>query len=307
LFSDVSSYIDKLSKLLMVKFSDNHEEFFVDPYLLYLSGEKDVTNLNFENKHPYLLDMSNTFERSLDSDSYIELLHFDLRSKLMSELLLEFKNLNVIEFTQAVIAKHNSEHVTLSSANLQIEDKEIALSKWGHNTPSPENLKVTPLNNTGFKGQFSTTEDEWKAVWYYLALELDITLRALQYTRLGYDSSKYPELQGCYDYWLERQLNIYFSHEKDSLFLHNNYIKDFTLKGENPMLRELLEDILYVMLNLILAKKISETSANTSIEDCIKSHYEEYSEGYSYLKAIRMYNFNNYTSTEMLNMIGSQR
>lgn len=139
-----------------------------------------------------------------------------------------------------------------------------------------------------------------------MALELDIILRALEFIRLGYNSSQFPDLQLYYDFWLERQLNIYFSHEKESLFLDNHYIKDFTLKGVNPMQRELLEDVLYVMLNLILARKISETSANTSIEDCIKSHYEEYSEGYSYLKAIRMYNFNNYTSSVMLKRMASQ-
>lgn len=82
--------------------------------------------------------------------------------------------------------------------------------------------------------------------------------------------------------------------------MNNHYIRDFTLKGENPMQRELLEDTLYVMLNMLLAKKIAELSANTSIEDCIKSHYIEYSEGYGYLKAIRMYTLNNYYSTEML-------
>ena len=136
-----------------------------------------------------------------------------------------------------------------------------------------------------------------------MALELDILLRALDYVRLGYDSSKDPLLEKCYYYWTKRQLSNYFSHEKNSLFLHNHYIKDFTLYGENPMLRELLEDILYVMLNLILAKKITANLANTSLEDCIKSHYVEYSEGYSYLKAIRMYNLNNYTSTDILKRI----
>lgn len=138
-----------------------------------------------------------------------------------------------------------------------------------------------------------------------MALELPFILRALEYIRLGYDSSKYPNLEGSYVYWLDRQLNIYFGGEIITLFKHNNYVKDFTLKGENPMYREVLEDVLYVMLNLILAKKILEASANTSIEDSIKSHYEEYSEGYSYLKAIRMYNLNNYISTDLLKMISS--
>jgi hypothetical protein len=136
-----------------------------------------------------------------------------------------------------------------------------------------------------------------------LAIELDIILRALEYIRLGYDSSKYPVLEESYVYWLDRQLHVYFEGDMDTLFKYNNYIKDYTLKGENPMYREVLEDVLYVMLNLILAKKILEASANTSIEDSIKSHYEEYSEGYSYLKAIRMYNLNNYISTDLLKKI----
>lgn len=103
-----------------------------------------------------------------------------------------------------------------------------------------------------------------------------------------------------------RQLKIYFSHEKYSLFSDNVYVKDFTLKGVNPMQRELLEDNLYVMLNLLLAKKITENSSKMNLKNIIESHYEEYSEGYSYLKAIRMYNINNYMSSDMLSMIRNQ-
>ena len=80
------------------------------------------------------------------------------------------------------------------------------------------------------------------------------------------------------------------------------------------MLRELLEDILYVQLNLILAQKIVETLANIDLESLdrgsidskisiiIADHCLEYAEGYKYLDLLRMYALNNYTSETMLKM-----
>jgi hypothetical protein len=78
------------------------------------------------------------------------------------------------------------------------------------------------------------------------------------------------------------------------------------------MLRELLEDILYVLLNLILAKKIVDSLNSIDLESLdyssiqgqittvIVDHYIEYAEGYKYLELIRMYALNNYTSESVL-------
>lgn len=130
MFEEVSSYNFKLLEAFRVEFPENDTGHILDPCLLYLSGEKDVTSIF--SKYPYLGDMANTFElysdEDSDGDSYIELIGLNLESKLMSELELEFKNLNTIEFLQAVISKHNSKHVTLSPVYLQKEDKEKCLS-----------------------------------------------------------------------------------------------------------------------------------------------------------------------------------
>jgi hypothetical protein len=160
LFQVVDSYIHKLSKILMVKSLYNNSEYILDPYLLYRSHEKDGTD--FHNKYPYLGNIMNSFvsEGPLSGEDYKEILRSILGSILMSELELEFKNLNETEFIGAVIAKHNSNHVTLSPVDLQREYKEKALLKIGHNTPSLENPAVTPLDNTAFKYGYGTIKEE---------------------------------------------------------------------------------------------------------------------------------------------------
>jgi hypothetical protein len=164
LFKDIDTYIHKLSRILKIKSLD--DESFIDPYLLYRYHEKDGTNLFFDNKYPYLNSMRNIFapKPHLSGEDCIRMLRFNSGSNLMSKLELEFKNLNATEFIRAVIAKHNSEYVTLSPVGLHRDDKEKALLKIGHNTPSPENPEVTPLDNTMFKDAFSTEVEEWKAV-----------------------------------------------------------------------------------------------------------------------------------------------
>jgi len=314
LFDTAFSYIEGLSQELQVKDLHNYSEYLVDPCHLYRSDEKDDNNWVIENKYPYISDILATFRPSsdpkVDELKVEQLLDLKLKPELMSKLKLEFNSLhkfelNQVEFIREAIIKHNSEYVTLCPEHLQIKDKEIALSKLGHNTPSPENFTATPFDNTKFENIFNNEEEEWKAVWLFLAAELDIALRVLYYVRSDANGSMGAELASDYSFWLTRQLTVYLSHEKESLFEKNNYVRDFfALGGENPMHRELLEDILYVQLNLLLAKRIIEKSANLSVKDCIIAHYKEYSEGYSYLKALRMYNINNYYSNEMLYYIG---
>jgi hypothetical protein len=165
LFKAIDTYIHKLS--IMLKIKSLYDEDFIDPYLLYRYHEKDGTDLIFDYKYSYLDYIWDSFvpESHLSGEDYIRMLRLNLGSNLMSKLELEFKNLNATEFIRAVIAKHNSEHVTLSPVGLHRDDKEKALLKIGHNTPSPENPAVTPLDNTAFKyGFISTVEEEWKAV-----------------------------------------------------------------------------------------------------------------------------------------------
>jgi len=302
LFYNSISYIEILNKRLEAKNTSNHSGSILNPYLLYGSGKIDVTNSLIRNNFPYLIRMENTFK--LSSSVSLKLAQpsdLNLGSKLMAELQLEFKDLKGIPFIQAVMAKHNSVFVTVGlTISVQTWPKKTALFHWGQNTPSPSRPDVTPFDNTPFKWQMRNTEEEWKAIWAFLALEFDVSYRALQYMKLEGKGAEAAKLKPCYDFWFSRQLVVYFSHERDSLFRDNMYVKDWTLMGENPMLRELLEDNLYVQLNLLLAKRIIENSGNLSIEECIDAHYKEYAVGYNFLKELRLYNFNNYTSTVML-------
>jgi hypothetical protein len=117
LFNDLGSYIGELLV--------NLNEYLDDPYLLYPSADKSGTDLIFNGKYPYLKDMLDTLDQSL----YPSVIELDL-DQLEIDSQLKKKNFhNTMEFLQAAIAKHNSEYVTLSPGNLQIVEKEIALSK----------------------------------------------------------------------------------------------------------------------------------------------------------------------------------
>lgn len=141
MFDDVYSYIRKLSLDLGIKFPRWDQNFVLDPVLLYKLDGEDVTPSHLGTKYPYLRRMEKAFD--LDdkhSKSGYDLL-YNLSSESYDKFILESedKNLDRIELLQAAIAKHNSEYVTLSPANLQIEEKELALKLWGQNTCSPDN------------------------------------------------------------------------------------------------------------------------------------------------------------------------
>jgi hypothetical protein len=81
----------------------------------------------------------------------------------------------------------------------------------------------------------------------------------------------------------------------------NSYIPDFTLN--DVITRELYEDILYILLNLLLANKIignisleNSLNNNNKFFDIIQDHYADpvNKDGYSCLKNLRLYKVNNY-------------
>jgi len=88
----------------------------------------------------------------------------------MARLQAGYKDLTDLELYQFSFRFHNWKQAKLGrSWDIQSEFKLTALKLSGHNTPSPSNLNATPLDNTAFKGQMRNAEEEWKAIWAYLA------------------------------------------------------------------------------------------------------------------------------------------
>ena len=117
----------------------------------------------------------------------------------------------------------------------------------------------------------------------------------------GFSSTQFKQ---AYDYLIVR--NFFIFGVNNSYFEDKNkYIQDFTL--DNVIYRELCDDFLYILLNLLLANKIIgnialENSLNNDnkyfyiLKDIIKDDYAENKDGYSWLKSLRRYKINNYLS-----------
>lgn len=130
----------------------------------------------------------------------------------------------------------------------------------------------------------------------------------LEYINTSFNSIKFKQ---AYYYVIHRQFKI---NQFTSLSLDekNKCILDFT--SYDLIYRELSEDLLYILLNLLLANEIVgniglENSLNNDnkffdiLKDIIKDHYDdpENKEGYSCLKNLRWHFVNNYLTEYQIN------
>lgn len=253
---------------------------------------KDFNLRSIHIKYPVLISI----ETDLDLDAF-------------DEVFIDFKLLS------ECIVKHNS-RIKMAPKNHSLKDKESYLIWRGFNTPSPKDVTITPLDNTLYKDKNSIDPLDlyinWKVSSFMLIKEYYILIKCKLYmeslisnTPLLEDKSEY-EL--AYNYWKKRQFiitNLYTEiNVNDSIYL-NNYIKDFS--NENILYREICEDIVYVMLNILLAKSIIDninikdyTNKNeefkSKLQYIIEDHYIKNKEGYKCLKDLRLYSCRHHCS-----------
>lgn len=179
----------------------------------------------------------------------------------------------------------------------------------GLNTPSLENITVTPMENTsvGMEIENPDKPDQIYLLWgvssAYLIKEFNIRIKAKLYLDNLENNSKFnsSEYKEAYNYYIKRQFFITPVDFENK----NKYIVDFTIFDN--IYRELSEDLIYILLNLILANnilgnyKLEESLNNENqffkiLENIIQDHYIEYKERYIYLNNLRWYICNNYLS-----------
>lgn len=215
------------------------------------------------------------------------------------------------------ISRHNKnlKFSSISDKNLLEKFKE-----WrGHNTPKPSLLNITPFHNTGF-GIYSNNYDQWRECTLMLILEYNYLKKSFLYMVSDKENSLSPEFKNCYIYWEVRQAMFYeisysFFNKlnEGNVVLGNNYIPIFTLDKEN-LHREILEDFLYVALNILLAKAILENTKliqNLNNEELyfeelnkiFKEHFINYKVEYDYLYKLREHLALNYFSLDELNKL----
>uniref|UniRef100_UPI0030E3CE27 hypothetical protein n=1 Tax=Dematophora necatrix TaxID=2751867 RepID=UPI0030E3CE27 len=241
-------------------------------------------------------------------------LHIDLEASyadITDEKIVLDETSYLIPELSNLIFNHNKNLLIPESSKYLVEKKKII--EWlSYNTPIVNNPTITPLVGTSLGNEYPIPNllyEDWIVTSTYLLSEYNIWKKALYYLENKNPDSISIEFKQAYNYFIlrqfkMRQININPFDEK------KRYILDFTLK--DVIYRELCEDILYILLNLLLANKIIgnialENSLNNKnnfldiLKDVIKDHYDENKEGYSCLKDLRWYNLNNYWTEYEIN------
>jgi hypothetical protein len=197
-----------------------------------------------------------------------------------------------------LIAEHNKKLDMPGLNELSVEKQKII--DWrDYNTPSLKNVLTTPMVGTMFEKLERSNPlfiyNEWVIASHYLLKEYGIWIKVKLFLENGslnnslYNSIEYKQ---AYHYFLKRQFNIYGI----GVFKKKNYAVDYTLY-EN-IYRELSEDLLYILLNLLLANEIigninleeslkNKDSFNLILTSIIKNHYDEYNDAYKSLEYLK--------------------
>lgn len=226
------------------------------------------------------------------------------KNKLQEEMFLEVRPFIVsIKQYNSIIKNHNIK-VNMPKLNEFLLEKQAYLEWRGYNTPSLNNLKITPLFGTGFYTEISYNSDslpssvynQWKVASYLLILEYNILKKALYYME-NENLSLSGEYKESYFYWMNRQIDFQGFKLESQRFLI-----DYTIDRDS-LYREVCEDYLYVLLNIILANSIinnSELKLSINneklffdlLKSIIKLHYDEYKKEYICLNELRKFSSN---------------
>jgi hypothetical protein len=294
---------EKLASILNKYNLDNGDIY---EYAILHKNMNKFKNLNFKD-----LD-------SLMKKDFPQLCEFNLDLKSLMDYPSDFKLITDDKITldedrtylkselSNLILNHNKNLIIPSPKDFP-EEKAKMIDWLSYNTPIKDNTIITPMTGTGL-GQDQAVAlikyNEWIIASSYLLTEYNIWKKVLYYLENKNHGSISIEFKQAYDQYIYRQFTSVLNLEPGNMD-ENIYILDFTLN--DVITRELYEDILYILLNLLLANKIIgnislENSLNNNnkffdiLKDIIKDHYADpvNKDGYSCLKNLRWYKVNNY-------------
>ena len=155
-----------------------------------------------------------------------------------------------------LIINHNKNLVIPSSNEYLLEKKKI-IDWYSYNTPIMNDPTITPMTGTASEDIFPTAKAkyiEWIIASSYLLKEFNIWKKAKDYTENPNSEFEFCsiEFKKAYYYIILRQ--FVFTSTIDSFKQKDVYIRDFYVN--DIIYRELCEDILFILLNLLLAEKI---------------------------------------------------
>lgn len=164
-----------------------------------------------------------------------------------------------VEAISLLIKKNNNSVIMPKQSSLLFE-KKVVLEWIGYNTPIFTDPTITPLVGTSFYNDFSdktalSIYNQWLISLYLLTWEYKILYRAKLYIECNDMHRNILDIKDpCTIYWLNRQLR----NQNDELlffFYNKYYIVDF-YSNKHAFIREIYEDITYVLLNIMLAYSI---------------------------------------------------
>nr|AMX22321.1 hypothetical protein [Cryphonectria parasitica] len=225
-------------------------------------------------------------------------------------------NISIKDFNSLVI-KHNK-GVNMPKLDEYKLEKLAYLGWRGYNTPSVDDFNITPLVGTSFYDEIQIRSssspsslfvyNQWKVASYYLILEYNILNKAFYYVN-NINSNLPREYQESYTYWMNRQINLSKFENIQDIIENNSYIIDITIYDN--FYREICEDYLYLLLNILLANSIinntelvlkvnNEKLFFDHLKSIIEIHYNENIKGYECLKELRIYSSNYFFSVNDL-------
>jgi len=237
---------------------------------------------------------------------------------------------NMYDVKQAILVYNKK--VEIPGKDKLQKEKANAFFSSNFNTPSPDNFKITPLKNTAFEHRSSNNVLNFKVDWlvtsFYLCSEVNILIPAFFYIDKKSAGNTFSNIEKeNYYIWLHKQINEYKEFFMPVLYGSNNfyyaasqnldidemdinYLIDYTL--DENMSREVYEDLVYVLLNLVLAKTINEHIEKLDINNIstekffddiykiIEAHHLKHSSEYKLLFELRKFSIDNLMSTYTL-------
>ena len=279
-----------------------------------LSLDKDEFCLLYNKQFPDLNSLLNEYPQLLDIQRD---LNYDFENNNLDFNLFVFHDKKLVtrlEPILALIKKHNAS-VIIPKQSYFLFEKNVVLDWIAYNTPNFKDSTITPLvgtnmTNVDIKNKTPLSiYQQWLISLYMLTWEYKILNKVKLY--LEYKGDLHTNILEILDkntiYWLNRQLRLQSLDEV--LNDKNRYIVDF-YANKLAFKREIYEDFMYVLLNIILAYRIinsfeinegiNSDKFFTILTEIMKEHYIDYSNEYKYLHDLRWYRINHYFTTKQL-------
>ena len=320
----IKSLINKLKRFKRIKdvdiiFKNHLNNKDVNPYCL-LCSKKVISKQDILDLHKLYPVLDLIKEDLLDIYEYWELEYISRQNGIsLDDLVINDINNLLLKYGN-IISKHNSTVIQADKGQCKKEVQKF-LNWRNYNTPNPEAISITPLDGTMFKtnglekGSSLNIYTEWKVSTFMLILEYNFLIKAWIYMNNKELSALPCEYKKCYDYWRSRQIIFYniesslFSKlKKGNIEFDSEYIP---FLDSESLYREISEDLLYVLLNILLARSVlnnidinkyinKDQLFNKKLEAILVKHYKKYKDEYSCLYKLREYICYNFMSLTRL-------